>query len=385
MAQIISLERHRRQRQAQQGAVRLAAAPSALQKLRQADRREAAARIGHPAMRRDESLRDRQATLPVSVVVPTLGRQELLNQCLAALTAQQFPPSRYEIVIVDDGPSTSTRAVVEAWRARVGAEGPRISYIANSGVHGPAAARNRGWRAARGSIVAFTDDDTIPDPQWLVHGMRAFGEDVQAVWGRIVMPLDRTPTDYERDAQGLAGAEFVTANCFCPRYVLEELDGFDERFRTAWREDADLYFRLLQRDGRIVHAPGAVVVHPIRPAGWGVSLKQQKKILFDALLYKKHPGLYREKIRAHARWDYYLIVGCLLLGLLAWSQGWRETALACGGIWLLGTLRFCAQRLAGTLRTPSHIAEMLVTSALIPPLSVFWRLTGALRFRSALF
>lgn len=391
MAQIISLERHRRSRQARlalaQGLAQgqIASAPSALQKLRESERREASARAGRPALRRDDRLHDHQASLPVTVVVPTLGRAQLLNQCLAALVAQQFPPARYEIVIVDDGPSAATREIVEGWRMRVGIAGPRISYVANTAAHGPAAARNRGWRAAHGSIIAFTDDDTIPDPQWLLNGMRAFGEDVQAVWGKIVMPLDRTPTDYERDARGLEGAEFVTANCFCPRYVLEELGGFDERFRYAWREDADLYFRLLQREGRIVHAPGAVVVHPIRPAGWGVSLKQQKKVLFDALLFKKHPNLYREKIRSHARWDYYLIVGSLLLGLVAAAKGWQTTAVACGAIWLLGTLRFCAQRLAGTARTPSHIAEMLVTSALIPPVSVFWRVAGALRFRTALF
>jgi glycosyltransferase involved in cell wall biosynthesis len=385
MAQIISLERHRRMRQSQQTHVQLAAAPSALQKLRASERREAPARAGHPALRRVEGSRDRQASLPVSVVVPTCGRPQLLEQCLAALVAQQFPPTRYEIVIVDDGPSAATRAVVEAWRARVTLNGPRIAYVANSGAHGPAAARNRGWKNARGSIIAFTDDDTIPDPQWLVHGMRAFGEDVQAVWGKIVMPLDGTPTDYERDAKGLEGAEFVTANCFCPRYVLEELGGFDERFRYAWREDADLYFRLLQRDGRIVHAPGAVVVHPIRPAGWGVSLKQQKKILFDALLYKKHPGLYREKIRAHARWDYYLIVASVLFFVLSLAQGWQGGAMGAAALWLLMTARFCHQRLASTTRTPAHIAEMLVTSALIPPVSVFWRMTGALRFRTALF
>ena len=294
MAQIISLERHRRFRHAQQQVRgQIAAAPSALQNLRETDRRETPARAAHPSMRRGESLRDRQASLPVTVVVPTCGRSQLLDQCVAALVAQEFPPNRYEIVIVDDGPGAATRAVVESWRTRLGTHGPRISYVANTGPHGPAAARNRGWRAAHGSIIAFTDDDTIPDPHWLVHGMRAFGDDVQAVWGKIVMPLDGTPTDYERDAKGLEGAEFVTANCFCPRYVLEELGGFDERFRYAWREDADLYFRLLERDGRIVHAPGAVVVHPIRPAGWGVSLKQQKKILFDAKGKAEHPKRYR--------------------------------------------------------------------------------------------
>lgn len=335
-------------------------------------------------MRRRDLEHDRDATIPVTVVVPTCGRPALLEKCLAALCAQDFPPSRFEIIIVDDGPSVATRDAVEAWADRIGLAGPRLCYVANPGPHGPAAARNRGWRAARGSIIAFTDDDTVPEPHWLLNGMRAFDDDVQAVWGRIVMPLEGPPTDYERDAKGLERAEFVTANCFCPRYVLEELGGFDERFRYAWREDADLYFRLLEREGRIIHAPAAVVVHPIRPAGWGVSLKQQKKILFDALLYKKHPTLYREKIRARARWDYYLIVASLVLAAAAAFNGERELALAAGAIWLFFTGRFCIARLRDTVKTPSHIAEMLVTSALIPPTAVFWRVVGALRFRVAL-
>jgi hypothetical protein len=164
--------------------------------------------------------------------------------------------------------------------------------------------------------------------------------------------------------------------------VLEEIGGFDERFRVAWREDADLYFRLLGRDGRIVHAPAALITHPIRPASWGVSLRQQKKILFDALLYKKHPALYRRKIRAAARTDYYLIVGALLGAIVALALQRAVPAALAGALWLVLSARFCLQRLAPTIKTPAHIAEMIVTSALIPPLAVFWRLIGAIKFRS---
>ena len=80
--------------------------------------------------------------------------------------------------------------------------------------------------------------------------------------------------------------------------------GFDERFSAAWREDSDLHFRLLHQGGRIVWAPAALVVHPW-PARWGVSLKQQRKSQFNALLYKKHPRLYRQRIRPWPPWEYY--------------------------------------------------------------------------------
>ncbi len=200
-------------------------------------------------------------------------------------------------------------------------------------------------------------------------------DSVDAAAGRIVMPIPSEPTDYERDAQGLERSEFVTANCFVRRRVLERLNGFDEGFRLAWREDSDLHFRLLRIGARLVHAPRAVVVHPVRPAGWGVSLRQQKKVMYDALLFKKHRQLYRARIRAGARWDYYAIVAALAVA----AAGFTPALI----LWLVLALRFFVQRLRGASKRPSHLLEMLVTSLLIPPLAVFWRLAGALRYRVA--
>jgi cellulose synthase/poly-beta-1,6-N-acetylglucosamine synthase-like glycosyltransferase len=320
----------------------------------------------------------------VSVVVPTCRRPQLLGRCLAALVKQRLDPESFEIIVVDDAPCEETRTMVKHWIAISLGRGPVIGYLPSPGPHGPAAARNLGWRAAQGEIIAFTDDDTIPDRDWLLRGLGAFRERAQAAWGRVVMPLPpRRPTDYERDAQGLERGEFATANCFCLRSVLEVLDGFDERFRLAWREDADLYFRLLRCNARVVHVPEAVVVHPVCPAPWGISLTQQRKVLFDALLYKKHPAFYREKIRRAARWDYYAIVVALLLFLsAAATQNWLLAGMA-ASVWLGLTVRFCYQRLSGTSKAFRHIAEMIVTSALIPPISVFWRIIGATRFRAA--
>ena len=280
----------------------------------------------------------------VSVVVPTCGRPELLRRCVAALEAQSLASDAYEIIVVDD---TLMR-------------------------RGPAATRNIGWRRARAPIVAFTDDDTVPQPEWLARGVAAFAQGADAVTGRIVMPLPPTPTDYERNEQGLERAEFVTANCFVRRDVLLRLGGFDESFRLPWREDSDLHFRLLEAGCRIVRASDAVVVHPVRPAPWGVSLRQQRKVMFDALLFRKHRSLYRERIRRAPRWDYYAVVAALVVSPL-----WPPALL----VWGLLTARFCLHRLRGTSKAPAHIAEMVITSILIPPLSVFWRLVGALKFR----
>jgi glycosyltransferase involved in cell wall biosynthesis len=281
----------------------------------------------------------------VSVVVPTCGRPALLARCLQALESQSLPRDQYEVIVAED-------------RRR----------------DGPATARNQGWRRARAPIVAFTDDDCIPDHDWLRRGLEALAGGAHAVCGRIVMPLTGAPTDYERDAQGLERAEFVTANCFVRKFMLERVGGFDERFRLAWREDSDLHFGLLAQGARIVREPRAIVVHPVRPANWGVSLRQQRKIMFDALLFKKHPRLYRERIRAAPRWDYCVIVASLVVAPF-WAPAWL--------VWLLFTGRFFVQRLHGTSRAPAHLLEMILTSIAIPPVAVFWRLVGALRFKVA--
>jgi cellulose synthase/poly-beta-1,6-N-acetylglucosamine synthase-like glycosyltransferase len=331
----------------------------------------------------------RRMTPNVSVIVPTYRRDDLLNRCLAALLPQEFAPAAYEVIVCDDAASEATRHVVETWAARSCIS---VRYLPICGTRGPAAARNSGWRAARGTIIAFTDDDCIPQPGWLRAGVRAFAACdrapspehegvVMGICGRIIVPLRPTPTDYERDAAGLESAEFATANCFYRRDALEDVGGFDERFTAAWREDADLLFTLIERGYRCGCAPDAVVVHPVRPARWGVSIQQQRKSMFNALLYKKHPALYRQRIQAMPPLRYYGAVGALLAMLAAMVSGRGRLALFSGGVWLLLTGRFCAQRLHGASHAPQHIAEMAVTSIVIPPLSIFWRVRGAFTFR----
>ena len=314
----------------------------------------------------------------VTVVVPTYRRAALLKRCLAALADQTLRSTDYEIVIVHDGPGD------EAYRSVAGSHPPgfpRGRFLELPAQRGPAAARNRGWREARGAVIAFTDDDTVPDSRWLECGLAALGTHADAAWGRLVMPLGPAPTDYELDAARLAHAPFVTANCFVRHSTLVRVAGFDERFEQAWREDSDLHFRLLRAGARIVRAADAIVVHPIRPAPWGVSIAQQRKILFDALLYKKHPALYRERIRAHPRWDYYAAVGAHLGCAAAAAAGAFGIAAALGAAWAALTARIFAARLRPASKRAAHVLEMLVTSAAIPPAAVFWRLIGALRFR----
>jgi glycosyltransferase involved in cell wall biosynthesis len=316
--------------------------------------------------------------MDVTVVVPTYRRPEYLERCLSALLAQEFDSSAFEIIVADDAGSVSSWRQVQAWARRSPVS---IRYVTPARARGPAAARNAGWLQASGRIIAFTDDDCIPHPRWLAEGVAALSDGTAALSGRVIVPIPERPTDYERDASGLERAEFVTANCFVRRDVLAAVGGFDERYREAWREDSDLQFTLLERGYTIARAPTALVVHPVRPAPWGASLRQQRKAFFNALLYKKFPARYQKQIRAAPPWDYY---GCVLAIAAAAASGAARAnglALVAVALWSLLTLRFCARRLKRNSSRPLHVLEMVVTSALIPPLSVFWRLYGALKFR----
>lgn len=320
----------------------------------------------------------------MSVVIATWRRPQMLQRCLDGLLAQTFDAQRLELVVADDGPDDATRAVVE--RFAKAAPAWRVRYVPVRETQGPAAARNRGWQAATGDIVAFTDDDTIPAPTWLAEGWRAMsraedGALPDAATGAIRMPLPAQPTDYERDASGLTRAEFVTANCFVRRAMLERIGGFDERFRLAWREDSDLQFRILDTGGRIARAPDALMHHPVRPAPWGVSVSQQRKVFYDALLYKKHPQRYRTRIRPVPPWHYYGVGAAVVVAAAALALGSPWVAAAAALVWLALTLRFAALRLRGTTHSVRHVLEMLWTSIAIPPLALYWRLRGAWHFR----
>lgn len=317
----------------------------------------------------------------VSVVVPTYRRTVLLRRCLNALVAQRLARPSYEILVVDDGRSNVTQSSVQSFARRL-LNGPAVRYLQPPfGAHGPAAARNVGWRAATGEIIAFTDDDTLPAQNWLAEGVRAMAEDIAAVAGMVTVPLPLKPTDWDRNTARLQGAEFVTANCFVRRAVLEATGGFDERFTRAWREDSDLYFTLLEHRCKVAAAPSALVVHPVRPAPRGASLKQQRNMFFDALLYKKHRTLYREKIAATPPIRYYVIVLSLAIAIAALATGHFGAAVAASVAWLVLTVQFALRRLRGTSKSRHHVVEMLLTSAAIPVVAVYWRLAGALHFR----
>ncbi|MGY6271344.1 glycosyltransferase family 2 protein [Achromobacter denitrificans] len=322
------------------------------------------------------------APIRVSVVVPTFKRPELLARCLEALARQRFSHDDYEVLVCDDAASSATQSQVGALRETWGNR-PALRYVPVAGTRGPAGARNLGWRSAKAEIIAFTDDDTIPEPEWLGHGVRALAPDVAAVAGATDMPLPDPPNDYERDAAGLTRSEFITANCFVRRSALLAVGGFDPRYTMAWREDSDLHFALLDRGLAVKREPLARVLHPMRGARFAAGLGMQKKAMFDMLLRSKYPVLYRRRIQSTA-WRYYLGVAAAFVAAIALGvAGYPFAAAAAAAVWLGLSTNFFLRRLRGTRRSARDVADLAVTSACIPLLSIWWRLVGWIRFGRA--
>lgn len=354
----------------------------------------------------------------VSVVVPTFQRPELLARCLYALTNQDFDPGGYEIIVVDGAGSEEIRDLVQGWARGSTAKSwnetvpelspihlgqpnneprtkplsrpaivefqdfPEVRYIPIHGKKGPASARNCGWRAAQGEIIAFTEDDCIPSPYWIRCGVRAFEDQVVGVSGQVIVPYPPAPTEYERSTADLERLDFSTANSFYRREVLERLEGFDERFSFPSREGTDLFFSLLEQNCQLARSPVAIVFHPVRDVPPGVSLGKQKKQQFQPLLFKKHPHSYRSRIRAPflKRLYYPASAAMATSGLAALVGIWwlMELALA---VWVVLCTYLCILRLRNTSRSAAHVIEMFVTSLFIPPLAVIWRLVGMARFK----
>jgi glycosyltransferase involved in cell wall biosynthesis len=318
--------------------------------------------------------------IKISVVVPTCNRPLLLLKCLHALAGQNFDKKNYEIIIVSDGPDQETEQQMKVWIKK--RRSLRIRYFSLSEQKGPAAARNYGWLNAMGKLIAFTDDDCIPDRNWLKAFSECYtpGEKV-AFTGKTMVPVSKRPTDYELNIHHLQFADFITANCCCPKDVLKAVGGFDERFTMAWREDSDLELKLINEGIEIMKVENAFVAHPVRKAAWGVSMKEQRKTMFNALLYKKYPEMYRRKIRSKAPLNYYLMVSGFALMMVGIALHMNLLSISGFIIWIGLTVLFTIKRLSSTILSIKHISEMVVTSLAIPFLSIFWQFYGAVKYR----
>ena len=230
----------------------------------------------------------------VSVVIPAYNCEKTIARAVEAVLNQLEVEA--EVIVVDDGSNDSTAEIVRSLAER--SESVRLIRQENQG---PAVARNRGVREARGEIVFFTDSDCVPHRDWLLVALRGFErEDVAAVAG----------------SYGIANPESLLARCIheeirfrhlklMPRFVksfgsynvairksfFEKVGGFDEGYRFASGEDNDLSYKIGAAGGKILFEPKVLVDHH-HPVSVGRYLKEQFRHGFWRVkMYREHPQM----------------------------------------------------------------------------------------------
>jgi len=325
----------------------------------------------------------------VTVVVCTRDRAAALAPCLERLTMIRYP--HVEFVIVDNAPADdATEQVIRAWAANDG----RFRYVREP-IAGLSRARNAGLAAARGDIVAYTDDDVAVDARWIEGLLRGFRTraDVTCVTGLVCTAAIRNSAEAYFDARtaswssrcapelfDLSAASrrgplypfsagiFGTGASFAFRRArLTKLGGFDEALgagaATRGGEDLDVFVRVLLAGDAIAYQPAAVVWHHHRADdaallrqvyGYGTGLAAYlTKLLLHrstrALVLRRIPaGIVRiARIRSATR---NRLPGTVTppAGALA-----REFAGYLAGPWLYSRARRAAGRAPSTRRSPS--------------------------------
>lgn len=232
----------------------------------------------------------------ISVVVCSYNGSGTLSQTLEELGKLDYPD--YEVIVVNDGSTDDTGAIARAFDVR-------LIEVPNGGL---SAARNLGMNAARGTIVAYIDDDAYPDRDWLRYLAHTFlTTDFAAVGGpNLAPPGDGTIAECvanspggpihvllsDREAEHIPGC-----NMAYRRGWIEKLGGFDPRFRAAG-DDVDVCWRLMANGGRIAFTPAAVVWHHRRDSIRKFWKQQVGYGQAEALLEHKWPEKYDARGRA---------------------------------------------------------------------------------------
>jgi glycosyltransferase involved in cell wall biosynthesis len=201
----------------------------------------------------------------VSAVIPTYNRSALLVEAVESALAQRRPPD--EILVIDDGSQDDTAA-------RMATYGDRVRYVRQANA-GPSAARNHGFRLARGEFLALLDSDDLWTPDRLERQLEVLQRhpETDVVFGReVLFSAGQADRDWNlhdpevrralRETNGpLAGALSLlvrenvvpTSTALFRRTLLERAGLIDESLRQA--EDWDLWLRFALAGARFAHVP----------------------------------------------------------------------------------------------------------------------------------
>lgn len=286
----------------------------------------------------------------VSIVIPVYNRRAEVERCLESVIAQEFHGTR-EIICVDNGSTDGTLEALGAYPVRVITCGERSA----------GAARNAGWREARGGIIVMTDSDCVAEPGWLGALVEPFSDpDTVITGGRIeALHVEFGTTLWAASYQVLEQARFTrgepafppfaaTANAAFRREALERAEGFDPALRSC--EDADLSWRILDAGGRIVYCPDAVVRHKHRESLAEFYEQARAYGAAGVELFSRHGG--RMGLRALVHWDNIIALGTLPFRILWFAAvgptSWERRKRVYEAIWRTGftlaQIRHCARR-----------------------------------------
>lgn len=194
-----------------------------------------------------------------------------LPSLLAALGAQTIDRAQFEVIVVDDDSTDETASIARRSSARVIEVGTHV---------GLPRGRNIGIRAAVARVIAFTDGDCIPDPDWVAAGLATIeesGADILA--GGITVPLGPRATAASLvdatffDQEEFVGRGFAAgANLWVRRSVFETYGMFDERL-GMYGDEEEFCQRATSKGARLIYAPEVHVAHTPRRRTRDVALK----------------------------------------------------------------------------------------------------------------
>jgi glycosyltransferase involved in cell wall biosynthesis len=271
----------------------------------------------------------------VSVVLPVRNAESTIGAQLQALAEQDYP-GEWEVVVADNESTDRTRLIIQSWNDRI----PSLTIVDANGPRQQSHALNCGVRAARGVHLLFCDADDVVDTSWITAMTSALVH-YDGVGGRI--DVDRLNDDLSRSYRNrwlpgpgwirladtsarvlrnvppkriwAKGADWVGsrladnrpgmpvaalpivsnflprpfgANCGVRRAVWEQLDGFDENFRTS--ADTEFFWRLQLEGFSLGFVPGALVHYRLRSSALGVARQYFRWGVTAALLYKNFRG-----------------------------------------------------------------------------------------------
>ncbi|HET90390.1 MAG TPA: glycosyltransferase [Chloroflexi bacterium] len=271
------------------------------------------------------------APTSISVIVPVYNGAETLPACLGALQAQTYPADRYEVIVVDDGSTDATADVARGF-------GVQVISQPNAG---PAAARNRGARAARGDVLLFTDADCAPTADWIARMAAPFADPTVAGVKGVYRTRQRewvarfVQAEYEDKydrMRGLERIDFVdTYSAGYRRDLFLAAGGFDDSFPTASVEDQEFSFGLAEAGHKLVLAPQAQVFH-LHDRTLGEYVRRKFGIgYWKVKAMREHPGkLVRDSHTPQVlklQMGLAALGGVLLLGGV-WDRRWAWSGVA---------------------------------------------------------